>query len=85
MSTLVGLDLPRYEGATVVDFSLLVTATVFDAARLPDARTAVEAAAAPARLMLRQMFRNQAAAFAQTLPLGVNVRSSLKINAGENL
>jgi hypothetical protein len=58
-------------GAGLVNFGMLVTATVLDDARAADARAAVENLAATARLRLRPAFGSQDTAFAAALPLGL--------------
>ncbi|TFV53657.1 hypothetical protein E4P41_20915 [Geodermatophilus sp. DF01-2] len=65
-------------GAGLVDFAMLVTATVADADRLEDphaaldvARAAVDSLAATARTQLRPVYGSQDSAFAAALPLGI--------------
>ncbi|MFC7164498.1 SCO6880 family protein, partial [Aquipuribacter hungaricus] len=58
-------------GAGLVDFSVLVTATVADEQRLPDAIAAVDMLSASARLQLRPMYGSQDVGFAASLPLGL--------------
>ena len=58
-------------GAGVVLIGLYVTVTVTDAAELPRAVAATEAAAEGSRIRLRRMFHSQAAGFAATLPCGI--------------
>ena len=58
-------------GAGLVNFSLLVTATVTDPDRAPQARAAIDTLAATARLRLRPVYGGQASAFAATLPIGL--------------
>ena len=58
-------------GAGLVNFGMLVTATVMDTGREMDARAAVENLAATARLRLRPVFGSQDSAFAAALPLGL--------------
>ncbi|MFC5382135.1 SCO6880 family protein [Aquipuribacter nitratireducens] len=58
-------------GAGLVDFSLLVTATVADEDRLPDAIAAIDMLSASARLQLRPMYGSQDVGFAASLPLGL--------------
>jgi len=60
-------------GAGLVDFALLVTATVTDPERLPAARAAVTNAAAVARVQLLPAYGGQDAAFAAALPLGLHL------------
>jgi hypothetical protein len=58
-------------GAGLVNFSLLVTATVTDPDRAPQARAAIDTLAATARLRLRPVYGGQPAAFAAGLPIGL--------------
>ena len=58
-------------GAGLVNFAVLVTATVTDPARAPQARAAVDTLAATARLRMRPVHGGQAAAFAAALPIGL--------------
>ena len=58
-------------GAGVVLIGLYVTVTVLDAAELPRAVAATEAAAESSRIRLRKMAHSQAAGFAATLPCGI--------------
>ena len=55
----------------MVLIGLYVTVTVTDAAELPRAVAATEAAAEGSRIRLRQMAHSQAAGFAATLPCGI--------------
>jgi hypothetical protein len=66
-------------GAGLVNFAMLVTATVTDAARLPDARAAVDALAAGARVQLRPVYGSQDSAFAAALPLGLVMSKHLRV------
>ncbi|WP_211880075.1 SCO6880 family protein [Pseudarthrobacter albicanus] len=59
------------QGAGLVNFGLVVTATVTDAARLPDAVAAVEQTSGTARVLLRRAYGSQDTAFAASLPLGL--------------
>lgn len=68
-------------GAGLVDFGMLVTATVRDPARLPDARAAVDALAATARVQLRPVYGSQDSAFLAALPLGIVLPAHLKVPA----
>lgn len=61
-------------GAGLVDFGMLVTATVLERDRLPDARVAIENLAATARILLRPAHGSQDSAFAAALPLGLVLR-----------
>lgn len=58
-------------GAGLVNFAVLVTATVTDPDRAPQARAAIDTLAATARLRLRPVYGGQPAAFAAALPLGL--------------
>jgi hypothetical protein len=58
-------------GAGLVNFALLVTATVTDPDRAPQARAAIDTLAATARLRLRPVYGGQPAAFAAALPIGL--------------
>jgi hypothetical protein len=58
------------EGAGLVRFAVMVTATVTDPAQLPEAVSTTENLAAKARLRLRRAYGSQAAGFAATLPIG---------------
>jgi hypothetical protein len=60
-------------GAGLVDFALLVTATVTDPTRLPAARAAVLNAAAVSRVQLHPLYAAQDTGFAATLPLGLHL------------
>jgi hypothetical protein len=70
-------------GAGLVDFGLVVTATVESDAqgpeRLAEAEAAVENLAATARLTLRRMYGSQDSAFAAGLPLGLVLARHLKV------
>jgi hypothetical protein len=59
------------QGAGVVRFTLLVTATVLDPADLDDAETVVDSLGDEARVVLRKCYGSQAAAFAAGLPAGL--------------
>lgn len=58
-------------GAGLVNFAMLVTATVTDVDRAPQARAAIDSLAATARVRLRPVHGGQAAAFAAALPIGL--------------
>jgi hypothetical protein len=58
-------------GAGLVDFAMLVTATVTDKDRFPEAVAAVERLGSSARLQLRPQFGSQDSAFTVALPLGI--------------
>lgn len=68
-------------GAGLVNFGMLVTATVDDEARLADARAAIDNLAATARLRLRPVYGAQASAFAAALPLGLVLPKHLRVPA----
>ncbi|BCW86534.1 hypothetical protein NicSoilE8_42070 (plasmid) [Arthrobacter sp. NicSoilE8] len=59
------------QGAGLVNFGMVVTATVTDKARLPDAVAAVEQTSGSARVLLRRAYGSQDTAFAASLPLGL--------------
>jgi hypothetical protein len=59
------------QGAGLVNFGMVVTATVTDRARLPDAVAAVEQTSGTARVLLRRAYGSQDTAFAASLPLGL--------------
>ena len=59
------------QGAGLVNFGMVVTATVTDAARLPDAVAAIEQTSGTARVLLRRAYGSQDTAFAASLPLGL--------------
>lgn len=58
-------------GAGLVNFSVLITATVLDPAKEADARAAIDNLAASARLRIRPVYGSQDSAFAMALPLGL--------------
>ena len=65
-------------GAGLVDFGMVVTATVTSADRLPEAHAAIDTLSASARLQLRPAHGSQDSAFLLGLPLGlVPARHSL--------
>lgn len=63
--------LEEARGAGLVNFGMLVTATVTDEARLADASATVENLAASSRLFLRPMSGAQDSGFVASLPLGL--------------
>ncbi|WP_194839797.1 SCO6880 family protein [Aeromicrobium yanjiei] len=67
------------KGAGLVDFGILITATVTDSDRMPDARAAIDNLAATARLVIRPVYGSQDTAFAACLPLGLVLQSHLRI------
>lgn len=66
-------------GAGLVNFGLLVTATVLDASEAADARAAVENLSATARIRLRPVYGSQDSAFVAALPLGLVLTKHLKV------
>lgn len=58
-------------GAGIVNFAMLVTATVADEAAIPDASAMLENLAASARVQLRPVYGAQDSAFAAGLPVGL--------------
>ena len=66
-------------GAGLVNFGVLVTATVFDYEKHADARAAVDNLSATARLRLRPVYGSQDSAFAAALPLGLVLTKHVKI------
>lgn len=59
------------QGAGLVNFGMVVTATVTDHERLADAVAAVEQTSGSARVLLRRSYGTQDTAFAASLPLGL--------------
>ncbi|WP_342746842.1 SCO6880 family protein [Georgenia soli] len=68
-------------GAGLLNFGILVTATVLDPAREEDARAAIDSLSATARLRLRVLRGSQDSAFAGALPLGLVLPRHLKVPA----
>lgn len=68
-------------GAGLVNFGMLVTATVTDTDMMPDAAAAVDNLGATARLRLRPVYGSQDSAFAAALPLGLVLPKHIKIPA----
>ncbi len=68
-------------GAGLVQFGLLVTATVADLDKAPDARAAIDNLAATARLRVRPVYGSQDSAFAAALPLGLVLPKHIKVPA----
>lgn len=66
-------------GAGLVNFGLLVTATVFDYDSHADARAAIDNLSATARLRLRPVYGSQDSAFAAALPLGLVLTKHVKV------
>lgn len=69
-------------GAGLVNFGMLVTATVFEEDGVKKARAAVDSLKATARVQLRPCFAAQDSAFAACLPLGVVLADLLSMPAG---
>ncbi len=68
-------------GAGLVNFAMLVTATVLDDDRLAEAKAAIDNLAPTARLRLRPVYGAQSSAFAAALPLGLILPKHLKVPA----
>lgn len=68
-------------GAGLVNFGVLVTATVLDPQHEADARAAVANLAATARLRLRPVHGSQDSAFAAALPLGLILSKHITVPA----
>jgi hypothetical protein len=66
-------------GAGLVNFGLLVTATVTSADRLDAARQAIDHLAPTARIQLRPVYGSQDSAFAAALPLGRVLPAHLRV------
>jgi len=66
-------------GHNLINFGLLVTATVADVDRLPDAIAAVDNLSATARLQVRPAHGSQDSAFAACLPLGLVLPAHSKV------
>lgn len=66
-------------GAGLVQFGMLVTATVADLSKEADARAAIDNLAATARLRLRPVYGSQDSAFAAALPLGLVLPKHIKV------
>ena len=78
-ATLAAEDEAR--GAGLTNFGMIVTATVADVARLPEARAAINSLSSSARLNLRPAYGAQDSTFTAGLPLGVVLARQLKIPA----
>lgn len=63
--------LEEAQGAGLVNFAMLVTATVTDPETLPQARAAIDNLGASSKLLLRPVYGGQPSAFAAALPLGI--------------
>lgn len=68
-------------GAGLVNFGMLVTATVTDHSREADARAAIDNLTATARLRVRLVHGSQDSAFAAALPLGLVLPKHLQVPA----
>jgi hypothetical protein len=68
-------------GAGLVNFGMLITATVTDREREADARAAIDNLSATARLRVRLVHGSQDSAFAAALPLGLVLPKHLQIPA----
>lgn len=68
------------KGAGLVNFGMVVTATVLSARDLEDAVAVVEGNLGPsARLLLRRAYGSQDSAFAASLPLGLVLPKHLRV------
>jgi hypothetical protein len=68
-------------GAGLLNFGMLVTATVTDVDRVADAKAAIDNLSATARLRLRPVYGSQDSAFAAALPLGLVLPKHLQLPA----
>ena len=68
-------------GAGLVNFGMLVTATVTDAGQVAEAKAAIDNLSATARLRLRVVHGSQDSAFAAALPLGLILPRHLRVPA----
>nr|WP_244634313.1 SCO6880 family protein [Frigoribacterium sp. CFBP 8754] len=66
-------------GAGLVNFGMVVTATVEDPATIEDARAAIDSLSAQARIRLRPVYGSQDFTFVAGLPLGVVLPRHLAI------
>jgi hypothetical protein len=66
-------------GAGLINFAILVTATVIDPHKEQDARAAVDNLSATARLRLRPVYGSQDSAFAAGLPLGLVLTKHMQV------
>lgn len=66
-------------GAGLVQFGMLVTATVSDLDRAHDARAAIDNLTATARLRVRPVYGSQDSAFAAALPLGLILPKHIQV------
>lgn len=67
------------DGAGLLNFGLLVTATVEDETQLPDLDAAIDSLGAGARIRLEQAFGAQDSTFQAGLPLGIVIPEHLKL------
>jgi hypothetical protein len=68
-------------GAALLNFGLVVTATVTSRDRLDDAKAAIDNLSATARILLRPAYGSQDSAFAASLPLGLVLPAHLRVPA----
>ena len=68
-------------GAGLVQFGMLITATVSDVEKRADARAAIDNLAGTARLRVRPVYGSQDSAFAAALPLGLVLPKHIKVPA----
>lgn len=68
-------------GAGLINFGMLITATVNNADQQTDARAAIDNLAATARLRVRPVYGSQDSAFAAALPLGLVLARHLRVPA----
>jgi len=66
-------------GAGLVQFGMLVTATVLNSGQESDAKAAIDNLSATARLRLRVVHGSQDSAFAAALPLGLVLPKHLRV------
>lgn len=66
-------------GAGLVNFGMLVTATVLDPDKAKDAAAAIDNLAATARIRLRPVYGSQDSAFAAALPIGLNLAKHVMV------
>lgn len=66
-------------GAGLVNFGMLVTATVLDPEKARDAAAAIDNLRATARIRLRPVYGSQDSAFAAALPLGLNLAKHVTV------
>lgn len=82
MTDLVAADRTAQEeakGAGLVNFGLVVSATVTNREKLPDMTAAIENLGASARILLRPAYGSQDAAFLASLPLGLVLSSHVAV------